>query len=173
MSESMRSVSRYGFTIIELLIVVAIIGVLASYVLADINQVRDEAYATRAQAEFDSFRESIEMYVNDHGQYPPDADRDIPAGLETYLQSQHWPDAPWPGGVYDWDNWTIGGDKVIQLSIRFCEMGDPGSCQFPDEPWASDFQVNSAAYFCLQGDCRAHSNEPESYPGHCFNCDSS
>jgi general secretion pathway protein G len=109
-----------GFTLIELLIVVAIIGVLSSVVLAALSGTREDAYEARSRAEFRTFRQAVALYREDKGSYPPDVSRGIPPGLEPYLSTGSWPDAPWPDSVYDWDVWKIGGDKVVQLSVRFC-----------------------------------------------------
>lgn len=162
--------SSQGFTLIELLVVIAILGILSTVVLGSLRSARDSAYFARAQQEFKSIREAMEFYHNDHGSYPPDADRGLPPGLEAYVTSSDWPDAPWPGSVYDWDNYEVGGEQVYQISIRFCPAGEPENCQFPDEEWAEDFEVNSSFYYCVEGPCKAHPSESASYPGHCVNC---
>lgn len=161
-----------GFTIIELLITVAILGILSAIVLTNLNDAEESAYLVRAEGEMNNFHDALQLYLNNKGYYPPDANRDIPPGLEDYLETDRWPDGPWPGSVYDWDNWTINGDDVYQLSIRFCELGKPDTCQFPNQEWADDFKVKSAVYYCIEGPCRAHGNEPADYPGYCVNCES-
>ena len=37
-------------------------------------------------------------------------------------------------------------------------------------PWAVNFDVNSSAYWCITGKCRAHPDQPDNYPGYCMNC---
>lgn len=159
-----------GFTIIELLIVVSIIGVLSAVVLASVGDVRDKAYQARAESETKSFREALQLYMSDHGNPPADVSRGIPSGLESYLSSNHWPEAPWPNSSYDWDNWDINGQDVYQISIRFCEQNQPETCDFPNKDWADDFKINSAVYHCIEGPCRSHESEPFDYPGYCLNC---
>jgi len=161
----------YGFTIIELLIVIAIIGVLGVYILASVNDARDSAYIAGAETELENFHDSVQLYRGDHDSYPPDVGRGIPPGLENYLQSGNWPQGPWPESVYDWDHWTINGDEIYQISIRFCDQGQSDTCNFPNQDWASDFGVNSAVYYCVEGPCRSHESEPANYPGYCVNCD--
>jgi prepilin-type N-terminal cleavage/methylation domain-containing protein len=160
-----------GFTIIELLIVIAIIGVLGAYILSSVNDARDSAYVTRAETELENFHDSVQLYRSDHGSYPPDVGRGIPPGLENYLQSGNWPQGPWPESVYDWDHWTVDGEDIYQISIRFCDQGNPDTCEFPSQSWASDFGVNSAVYYCVEGPCRSHESEPIDYPGYCVNCE--
>jgi type II secretory pathway pseudopilin PulG len=151
-------------------VVIAIISFLTSVVLVSLSGSREQAHEARAEAEYRTFETAIELYRQDHGGYPADVNRDIPSGLEGYLNMSRWPDAPWPDSLYDWDNWDINGEDVIQLSIRFCEMGQPSTCNFPNTEWAKNFDVYSAAYFCIEGDCRSHSSKPKDHPGYCLNC---
>jgi prepilin-type N-terminal cleavage/methylation domain-containing protein len=169
----MNGAANIGFTLIELLVSIAIIGMLAAVVIVSLSGAREKAYYARAVTELGEVRKAVEFYQMDHGDYPADVNRSLPPGLEQYLPGGNWPAAPWPGSVYDWDNWDDPdrpGQKIYQISIRFCAAGNPGSCRFPPEPWAATFGVNSALYYCVSGVCRSHSSEPVSYPGKCVNC---
>ncbi len=164
-----------GFTLIELLMVISIIGMLAAILIPSIINVRGKAYYSRAKAEFASLHKSLELYALDKGSYPPDTGRDLPPGLEPYLStSGTWPDAPWPGSVYDWDTWSAAElayepkAPVQQISIRFCTT--PSTCTIPNESWASNFDYYSALYYCISGPCRSHSSRPANHPGYCINC---
>ena len=160
-----------GFTLIELLIVIAILGILAAIILINLSAVRHSAYEARAQMEVRSFVSAMTRYYTNFGVYPPDEDRNIPSGLENYLAGDAWPDGPWPDSVYDWDHWIIDGEPVIQISIRFCPISGPLSeCNFPVARWAENFNVNSAYFYCFEGACRSHPEEPRNYPGYCMNC---
>jgi len=163
-----------GFSLIELLVVIAIIGILSSIVLTSVSKVRNTVYFTKAKAEFRSFNQALELYLEDNNDvYPPDASRDIPPGLETYLGPGTWPDAAWPGSVFDWENWDDPdnpGEKIYQLSIRFCPIGQPSECKFPNEDWASSFDINSSVFYCFSGNCRSHVGQPTNHPGYCINC---
>lgn len=162
-----------GFTLIELLIVFTIIAILATIVFVSNERTKGKTYLSRADVELKTFAYAIKMYAFEHnGAYPADVNRDLPSGLEAYLSvAPNWPDAPWPGSVYDWDNWTIDGQPVYQISIRFCPIGGPlSACHFPNELWAQNFDINSAYYYCISGSCRSHQSEPVNYPGYCSNC---
>lgn len=167
---------KNGFTLMELLVVISIIGILAAILLPAFSSAKKSAYLARAKGEFKQVGVALELYTNANGSYPPDANRDLPPGLEAYLGGSNWPKAPWPGSVYDWDAWApadIAFDpkqQIYQISVRFCPLGEPTQCQFPDEPWAQDFDYYSAVYYCLSGPCRAHSSQPISHPGYCVNC---
>lgn len=161
---------KKGFTLIELLIVVAILGVLSTIVIGSLGRARSSASFARAKLEFRSLATAIELYTEDHGgALPGDVNRGLPPGLEIYLSGGHWPNAPWLGSVYDWDNWVDPdtGGQILQISVRFC---DAGICSIPNEPWAAGFDSNSAVYYCLKGACRSHISEPVNHPGYCVNC---
>ena len=169
-----KSVVYKGFTVLELLIVIGIIGILGSTVLSNTNTARDKAFMARGQKELLTIYEALQLYMTDRGgRIPADVSRGLPPGLEDYLPSGDWPSAPWPGSVYDWDVWTDpqGGQQIVQISVRFCPAGGAlSTCRFPNETWASGFGVNSSYYYCIQGSCRSHISEPVSYPGKCANC---
>jgi len=167
-----------GFTALELLIVIAIAAILIVAALSVFNGAREKAYYMRAQTEYTTMVEALEYYRDDFGDYPDDVSRDIPPGLGAYLAGEEvssWPEAPWPGSVYDWDNWDDPdnpGEKIYQISIRFCPLGGGiETCNFPDEDWAENFDTSSSAYYCLDGNCRAHIGEPITHPGYCVNCE--
>lgn len=163
-----------GFTLIELLVSLAIISILVTIVLSKTGQAREAAYLVRAKKELRVMVDALNIYLNDNAPYPPDANRNIPPGIEKYLGTGSWPNAPWPGSVYDWDNWDDpdnSGKKIVQISIRFCPVGGPlSACKFPPEPWAANFGINSSMYYCIEGACRAHISEATNYPAYCVNC---
>ncbi len=63
---------RAGFTLIEILVVVAIIGILISIILPVLSRVRDQAKVTRTKALMDVLSIACDLYYNDWGGiYPP------------------------------------------------------------------------------------------------------
>lgn len=165
-----------GFTIVELVVVIVIIAVLVTIVLVSLSGSQEKTYFTRAQSELTTLANATKLYVLKYNVYPPDVNRGLPSGIQEFISqtdsSSVWPAGPWPGSVYDYDNWTINGIQTVQMSIRFCPAGAPDTsqCHFPKEPWAANFGVDSAVYYCLTGNCRAHNNQPVAYPGYCINC---
>ncbi len=152
----------------------SIIAILASVIMPIFSGVREEARLVRAKTEFRTIETALQLYINEYGDYPDDTSRDIPPGLETYLGPGIWPNAAWPDSVFDWDNWDDPdnpGEKIYQISVRFCPIGQPSECNFPNQDWAENFDINSAVYYCLGGACRSHIGRPINHPGYCVNCD--
>ena len=67
---SSRMNSRHGFTIIELLIVIAVIIVLAGLVLGTSSYVQNKGARSRAEAEIAAMSAALESYKADNGEYP-------------------------------------------------------------------------------------------------------
>jgi|SRR6185295_15538033 len=62
--------TRFGFTIIELLVVVAIIGILASIVLASLNNARLKARDARRVADIKQLQLALALYFDSNSAYP-------------------------------------------------------------------------------------------------------
>jgi type II secretion system protein G len=60
-----------GFTLVELLVVVAIIGLLSSVVLASVNSMRMKSRDAQRISEIKEVQKALEFYYDDHGHYPP------------------------------------------------------------------------------------------------------
>lgn len=171
----MQIKTKKGFTLIELLVVIGIIGLLSSIVINSLNDARNKTYFNRARADSHSIATALELYYDQNDSYPIDVVRNVlPTGLAQFIAGGVWPQGPWPGSVFDWDSWTDplpGNPDIHQISIRFCPSGGPlSACNFPNESWAQNFDIDSAVYYCVSGACRSHINQPTNYPGYCLNC---
>ncbi len=70
----MNKKSHKAFTLIEVLIVIAIIGLLTTIVLVSITSTRAKARDNRRMAELLTLAKSLEFYYSEQGQYPESAD---------------------------------------------------------------------------------------------------
>ncbi|EKD58744.1 MAG: hypothetical protein ACD_56C00059G0002 [uncultured bacterium] len=66
----MKEKNKKAFTLIELLIVIAIIGVLASTVLINTNGARKRAKDAKRIIEVSQIQSALEMYYAQYGRYP-------------------------------------------------------------------------------------------------------
>lgn len=86
-----------GFTIVELLIVIVIIGILAAITIVAYNGIQDRARTTARVSDIRSIQRAIELYHADTGSYPTtggtwkyqrrDGDAFIPGLTPTYITS--------------------------------------------------------------------------------------
>ena len=65
-----KKILEKGFTLMEVLIVVAIIGILASIVLLNVNIAREKAKISKAKADERSIINAIILFESDTGEWP-------------------------------------------------------------------------------------------------------
>ncbi len=63
---------RQGFTLVELLIVISIIGVLAGFLFVNFSSVRERGRDARRKSDLDQLKTALRLYYNDYQHYPTD-----------------------------------------------------------------------------------------------------
>lgn len=81
---------RHGFTLIELMVVIAIIGMLASVVAFSLSNVLSDTMPKKVQADFVQFRDAIDMYRLKTKKWPQRLDDLVTAGVIVKLQKDPW-----------------------------------------------------------------------------------
>ena len=126
---SSRRASR-GFTLLELLVVVVIIGLLAAYVGPKYFAQLGKSEATVARAQIEAFEKALDTYRLDVGRYPTteeglNALLTQPAGATTwngpYLKKAA-PLDPW-GRPYNYKSPGTKGDFEL---VSYAKDGQPG-----------------------------------------------
>lgn len=111
--QTLRNRKRHaGFTLLEILVVVVIIGVMAAAVVLNIGDKPGMARVKKAQADIASIESAIELYLMDTGRYP-----ETLAALEP-VHVKRLPLDPWsqpyvlqrPGTHGDLDIFSFGAD---------------------------------------------------------------
>ncbi len=106
-----------GFTLIEILIVVAIIAILASVVLVGLGPTQQQGRDARRISDLREVQNALELYYNKYGTYPSDTSW---ATLVTDLTSSSTaigvtqvPNDPTPSKTYYFESFTGGSSYVI------------------------------------------------------------
>ena len=109
--------TKNGFTLIEVLIVVVIVGVLTRIALPQMHEVRVRARAAAVRADFQVVRHAAENFYADNVRWPSDLDAGVtPPDLIGDL----------PGGfnfdrgeyLLNWENWTLPNGLPNDPSVR-------------------------------------------------------
>jgi prepilin-type N-terminal cleavage/methylation domain-containing protein len=111
-----------AFTLIELVIVMAIILVLAGLILATSNYVQKKGYRSRAEAEIAAISAALENYKADNGVYPRDANTDALAAVRDQSYSTKTPPDPNPTS-YDADPRNSGAGVTAYKAASFSLYG--------------------------------------------------
>ncbi len=124
-----------GFTLIELMVVIVILGILAGLIVPRIMGRPDEARRAKARIQLESLETALKLYKLDNGNYPT-----TEQGLQALVE------APTVGALAK--NWRQGG---------YLEKG-----KVPKDPWDNDFDYISPG---SHGDYDLSSRGADAEPG--------
>lgn len=109
-----RAGKARGFTLVELMVVIVIIGLLATVVMINVMPSQDRAMAEKTRADISVLEQALETYRLDNLAYPSTGQ-----GLEALLQA--------PAGLARPERYRRGG------YIR----------RLPDDPWGNPYQYRA------------------------------
>lgn len=114
-SKTMNKLSRSrGFTLIEIMVVMVILGLLVAIVAPNIMGRSDEAKVTIAKTQLKNIQSALDLYRLDNSQYPS-----TQQGLEALVSK--------PSGSPEPKNWNPEGYMK----------------NVPEDPWGNEFQYVS------------------------------
>ena len=139
-----RRLSRHaarGFTLIELMVVVVIIGVLAALIVPNVLDRTDDARVTAARTDVNNLMQALKLYRLDNQRYPSSeqglqalvikpTSGAIPPNWKPYLEKL--PNDPWgrpyqyanPGLKGEVDVFSFGADGVLGGEGKDAEIGN-------------------------------------------------
>jgi general secretion pathway protein G len=118
---SLRIAAGRGFTLIELMVVLVIIGVLAALIVPNVLDRADDARVTAARTDVANLSQALKLYRLDNQRYPTGAQGlqalvakptvdPVPANWKPYLDKL--PNDPW-GRAYQYLNPGIKGEVDV------------------------------------------------------------
>ncbi|UXH77432.1 type II secretion system major pseudopilin GspG [Roseateles amylovorans] len=127
----LRSKTQQGFTLIEIMVVLVIMGVLAALVVPNLMERPDQARATAARQDVGALMQALKLYRLDNGDYPSAAqglgalvDKPVagkpPTNWRKYLE--RLPNDPWGRPYHYLNPGTNGEIDVFSLGAD----GEPG-----------------------------------------------
>src|SRR5664280_1569519 len=116
----------YGFTIVELLVVIVVIGILAAITIVSYTGVSNRAQYAKSQSNADSTRSIAETMYSDNGYYPGTSAAFTAGSTSTKLPSsitvvQDTATTPLNGATFDANNVKVA---VACVTTTSCAAGD-------------------------------------------------
>jgi prepilin-type N-terminal cleavage/methylation domain-containing protein len=129
MTRNIRRAAARGFTLIEILIVVVILGILAAIIIPQFTNAADDASISSARTQLQTMRSQVELYraqdAGDDGEYPgavgDDDSWSTDLATADYLRSAT---VTWPAGfAHAYDH--AAGDLTLTYSGDMDPAPDP------------------------------------------------
>ena len=112
MSSTMRT-TQQGFTLLEIMVVVTILGLLAAFIVPNVIGQGEKAKADLAKANMASIANALDMYKLDNNRYPT-TDQGLQALVEKPAEARNWNPAGYlSGSRVPEDPW---GNEYVYLS---------------------------------------------------------
>jgi len=102
-----------GFTLIEIMIVLVIIGILMGLISAAAFKAMESAKKSRAEADIATLETAISMYETDVGEYPPQGTTNYSGDnlFKTWLQDTSGQPSDWNGPYMHFKSEDLNGQK--------------------------------------------------------------
>ncbi len=116
---------RRGFTLIEILIVVVILGILAAITVPQFASASTDAARTTFMSSLRSFVDAGYRYQFEHAAELPDGSTGtVPAGFEPYVLEVQWEAITPIGGRWDTEPVVVDGETHGGIGVHFNGDGD-------------------------------------------------
>lgn len=139
-----------GFTVIEMITVIAIIVILAGFIAAASMKAKEKGYVAKAKATIASLEVAISMYHTDTGQYPPTGNSNLVSELNGPSSTAGWDGPymdiqgttlkdPW-GNDYVYNNpGAVHGTIDHTRYVDIYSFGPNGTGETDDSKWIKNW----------------------------------
>ncbi|MFP4132919.1 MAG: prepilin-type N-terminal cleavage/methylation domain-containing protein [Halothece sp.] len=107
-----------GFTLLELLIVIIIVGILSAIALPSLLAQVEKARYAEAKIQMSAIAKELEAHRLEKGYFPPDVQPDIKPDGINYFPLRSDGDVPFDSR-YDYESWNVGGGNQCYIQITF------------------------------------------------------
>ncbi|MGB0743366.1 MAG: prepilin-type N-terminal cleavage/methylation domain-containing protein [Opitutales bacterium] len=110
----MQATRKYGFTLVEIMVVVVIVGLLAAIAASAFARARQASQNTRFASDVRVYSGAMETFAMEYGDFPEDSNSGaVPAGLGEYLKLDQWNEGPSLGGVWDVEKGSYNVNSAV------------------------------------------------------------
>ena len=94
-----------GFSLVEILVVIAVIGIIAAIAVPYIGTIREKARVASTVHDFRTFRTAFYSYSLMRNGYPPDSHNELPkgVGMEAFLAADSFERDAAISGRFNWE----------------------------------------------------------------------
>lgn len=113
--------SQLGFTLVEIMVVIVILGLLATLVTQNVIGASDEARAAKAQTDVKLIAGAVRGYRSKHGHLPETLEELATKNEKGFSQLEELPDDPWDTPYelvegetpFEWEVVSCGPDRSL------------------------------------------------------------